>query len=137
MENPPTPKMGRPPIEIDWTEFDVLCRMHATLKEIAYFFGCHPDTIAVRVKEEKGMTFPEYYETVSVGGRLSLRRRMWSHAIQKDNPEMQRFLSKQPESKGGLGFSDKVTNEIETGTGTYEKMMGIIDRLEKKKADEK
>lgn len=136
MEELDQPKMGRPPVDIDWEQFDTLCKIHATLEEIAYFFKCCIETIQNRVKAEKGVTFSTYYAQVSIGGRLSLRRHMWEHALKKDNPEMQRFLSKQKPERGGLGFSDKTTNELEVGDGSFEKMMGFCDRMEKEKAEE-
>jgi hypothetical protein len=33
-------KRGRKPIEIKWQEFEELCAIQATLKEIATVFGC-------------------------------------------------------------------------------------------------
>lgn len=150
-EKPTSPPMGRPPITRDnpdfWKQMDTLCQMHCSQEEIAFFFQCDVDTITNRCKAEKGMTFSEYFKIQSVGGRMSLRRWMWEAAqpkydavtgklLEKGNATMQIFLSKQPEHRGGLGFSDRSTFEpggVGDGSGTYEKMMGIVHRLEDRK----
>lgn len=147
-----SPKMGRPPIEIDWKQFEILCRMHCTEEEFAYWFKCSVDTIARACQEKYGKTFAEVFKERSVGGRISLRRNLWQQAegkqatfdkegnmispFVKPNLTAQIFLSKQAPERGGLGFSDKVVNEHEAGAGTYEKLLGVIDELEAKKAAE-
>lgn len=145
--------MGRPPINIDWNVFDSLVQMHCTEEEIAYVFKCDVDTITNRCKERFGMTFSEYYKRNSVGGRMSLRRQLWLNALGdakagvKAHAATAIFLSKQKESHGGLGFSDKTRLQLpidggeaggtDDGAGQYEWKMGMVARLKSKKSKEK
>lgn len=94
-------KMGRPRIEIDWSEFDKLCRIQCTLEEIAGWFDCSVDTIENRVKEAHGITFSEYFAQKSTRGRSSLRRRQYTAAMRGDRT-MLIWLGKQ-----WLGQADK------------------------------
>ena len=110
--------------------------MHAQLKEIAAFFKCSEDTIERAVKRHHKMRFQEYYAERSTGGRLSLRRKLWEQALQKDNVTALIFLSKQTVEHGGLGFGDRVTQEHEVGNGTYEQLMGLAKALEEQKREE-
>lgn len=96
-------KMGRPPIEINWIEFDKLCRLQCTLEEIAGWFNCSIDTIENKVKQEHGVTFSEYFAQKRAGGKVSLRRRQYEAAM-AGNTALLIFLGKQY-----LGQSDKNT----------------------------
>ncbi len=87
-------KMGRPKIEIDWTEFDKLCAICCTLNEIAGWFDCSEDTIERRVKEKYGCTFAEHYSKRSSKGRISIRRKQFQVA-QSGNVSMLIWLGKQ------------------------------------------
>ena len=79
--------MGRPPISIDWDSFDKLCALHCTLKEIANFFDCSPDTIENKVKEYtlltygEQLTFSAYYSQKSSAGKISIRRKQYELAV--------------------------------------------------------
>jgi len=86
--------MGRPRIPIDFKQFDLLCSILCTQEEIAAFFGCTIDTIENRVKEEKGVTFSEYYRQKSAAGKRSLRRKQYEIA-QRGNVVMLIWLGKQ------------------------------------------
>ena len=146
---PPEPvKMGRPPIVIDWNAFDSLVQMHCTEEEVAYFFKCDISTVYEKCKEKHGVTFPEYFKANAVGGRMSLRRRLWQNALgdrdTKPHAATAIFLSKQKDHHGGLGFTDKTKLELplvpgaeEDGSGDYEWKMGIVRRLESRKSKEK
>ena len=85
--------MGRPRIEIDWTEFEKLCELQATLEEIAGWFNCSVDTIENRVKEVHSITFSEYFSQKRSRGKISLRRRQMQLAL-NGNPAMLIFLGK-------------------------------------------
>jgi len=113
-------KQGRPKIKIDWKEFDKLCELQCTKKEIASCFDCTPNTIVNRVKQEKGMTFLEYYGQKSAKGKISLRRLQWQTA-EKGNVVMQIFLGKQY-----LGQRDKMEGSVapETLSAMFEKIEG-------------
>jgi hypothetical protein len=127
---------GRPPIPIDFEQLDKMIQIHCTLEEIAFMFKCSIQTIERRVREEKGVPFGEYYKHLSTGGKVSLRRKVWDLAVNKENVSMLALLSKQPEERGGLGFAEKIVNENYDGKGEYEKMMGIVQRLEDRKKSE-
>lgn len=151
-ELPTTHKMGAPRKEMNWEAFTSLCQMHATLEEFAFFFQMDADTINARCQEQYQKTFSAVYKEQCVGGRMSLRRRLWRNAMgdeatyDREGNKLQEetkphaataiFLSKQKPERGGLGFSDKVSNEVDLGDGTYEKMMGFCDLMEKEKAEE-
>lgn len=99
-------KAGRPKIQIDWDEFDKLCQLQCTQKEIASWFNCTDETIQNRCKAEKGLDFSVYYAQKADGGKISLRRTQWQHA--EKNVAMAIWLGKQ-----WLGQSEKqyVVNE--------------------------
>ncbi len=97
-------KRGPKPIEIDWDEFDKLCAMQCTLKEIAAWFNCSPDTIENRCKEVQGEKFSDYYEKKSAYGKISLRRKQFQIATEgRGSVPMAIWLGKQY-----LGQSDKI-----------------------------
>lgn len=94
-------KMGRPKIDIDWNEFDKLCRMQCTLAEIASWFDCSEDTIERRVKETYGVTFAERFSQKRGVGKIALRRKQYQLATE-GNVALLIWLGKQY-----LGQSDK------------------------------
>ena len=73
-------KTGRPKLLIDWDELDRLCDMQCTLFEISNWFKCSEDTIERRCKEEKRLTFADYFKKMSAGGKISLRRAQFKAA---------------------------------------------------------
>ena len=85
---------GRPKIEIDWEQFNSLCRLQCTLTEIADYFKCSEATIERRVQEEKGRGFAEYFQLKRSGGKISLRRKQYQVA-QSGNVTMLIWLGKQ------------------------------------------
>jgi transcriptional regulator CtsR len=104
---------GRPTIELDWEEFDKLCEIQCTLKEIASWFECSPDTIERRVKEKFGINFADYYEQKRGKGFISLRRLQFQAACSGSIP-MLIWLGKQ-----WLGQKDKqeIDHTTEDGKG--------------------
>lgn len=129
--------MGRPPIEIDWKQFEALCRICCTLDEIAAWFNCSEDTIQNKCAEKYEETFSAVLKRISAGGRMSLRRRMHQQSRQ-GNIAATIFLAKQPPERGGLGMTDRVQQDstVSLGAGTYEQLMGIAKVLEERKAAE-
>ena len=95
-------KTGRPKIKIDWAEFDKLCTMQCSLREIAGWFDVSEDTIERRVVETFGITFAEQYDKKRARGKIALRRKQYDVAMSGSVP-MLIFLGKQY-----LGQSDKV-----------------------------
>ena len=113
-------KTGRPKKKIDWEQFDRLCLIQCTLEEIASFFDCSADTIERAVKREHGVTFAEHFGQKRGKGKISLRRAMWTKAIE-GNPTMMIWLS-----KNYLGMTDKLEQEIRTD-GSKEYKIGWED----------
>lgn len=72
--------MARPKKEIDKEQFEKLCAIQCTLKEIANWFKCSEDTIEnwckVTYQDEDGkpMGFSDAYKVYSTDGKISLRR---------------------------------------------------------------
>ncbi len=92
---------GRPRKEIDWVEFDDLCRVQCTLAEISAHFSVSEDTIERRVFEQYGTTFAELFAQKRKAGFVSLRRKQFELAMM-GNPTMLIWLGKQV-----LGQSDQ------------------------------
>ena len=86
--------VGRPPIEIDWDEFEKLCQIHCTLSEVAGWFKCSEDTIENKVKEKFGRNFSDVLKEFSATGKASLRRQQYAQALQ-GNTTMLIWLGKQ------------------------------------------
>ena len=89
----PKSKGGRPKIEIDWVEFEKLCAIQCTLKEIAEWFGCSDDTIENKCKEHYKQRFSDIYAKKRTVGKISLRRSQFQLA--KKNVAMAIWLGKQ------------------------------------------
>lgn len=87
-------KRGPKPKEIDWTEFDKLCQLQCSLREIASWFDCSEDTIENRVKQVHSMKFSEYYEQKRGRGKIALRRKQYDVAM-NGNVAMLIWLGKQ------------------------------------------
>lgn len=107
---------GRPKIIIDWVDFDKLCKMQCTLREIAAWFNCSEDTIERRVEEEKQMGFADYYGQKKEKGRTSLRRLQWLTA-ESGSVTMQIFLGKNLLNQSDQGIVEpkgKGSKEIPT-----------------------
>ena len=72
---------GRPAKQIDFDQFDRMCGMQMSLRDIATVFGVSVDTIERAVKREKKMGFAEYFASKGAIGRMSLRSRQWEVAL--------------------------------------------------------
>lgn len=81
-------KMGRPKIVIDWEQVDKLCTFHCTGEEIASVLKISYNTLARAVKDEFDMTFEDYFIQKSAFGKMSLRRRQFSAAMEGDRSMM-------------------------------------------------
>jgi len=102
-------KIGRPGIEIDKDQFEKLCFMQCTLTELANFFQCSEDTILRWCKRTYNSTFAEVFKKYSAGGKMSLRRKQFTVAVNgKGNVSMLIWLGKQ--YLGQKDFDDTVTN---------------------------
>ncbi len=63
------------------------------------------DTMFRRIKEEKGITFAEYYKQKSAAGKMSLRRKQFTAAMEGDKTLMVWL------GKNWLGQTDKTETE--------------------------
>jgi len=99
---------GRPKIEFsekDWITIEECCGIHCTGEEIAGVLRVSYETLEARVKEKFGITFPEYFKQRSANGKMSLRRRQYTMAMD-GNATLQIWLGKQ-----WLGQSDKFEHQ--------------------------
>ena len=88
------PKTGRPRKEIDFDQFETLCKIQCTEIEIASVLGISVDTLERRCKEHYGVSFADAYEEKRSDGRASLRR-MQAKAAEAGNITMMIWLGKQ------------------------------------------
>jgi len=86
-------------INIDFKELERLCYIQCSEQEMAQWFHCSIDTIALRIREKFGISFPEYFEKHRVGGLISLRHNMFK--LSEKHPNMAIFLA-----KNWLGLKD-------------------------------
>lgn len=77
-------RMGRPPIEIDWDNFEKMCKMLCTAEEVASWHGCSVDTIGKYVKQKFGVTYSEVLKQYAAHGKVALRRCMMQMALKQD-----------------------------------------------------
>lgn len=120
---------GRPKKPIDWKEAEKLCRIQCSEQEMADWFHVSVDTLARRLKEEKGQSFKEFFELYRVGGKIALRRNMFK--MSEKHPSMAIFLA-----KNWLGMKDShelsgrdgepIKTEIIVSTETAKKLTKAI-----------
>ena len=122
--------IGRPKSELNWTEFDFLCSIGCTLEEIAGFFQLNKNSLALRVKEEFGETFPVRYEKLSQGVKISLRRAQIKKAILGEDGPMQKFLG-----INMLGQKNKIDFEGEVKVNSWVDLVQNLEDEEKKDAE--
>lgn len=67
-------KTGRPKKPINKDQFEKLCGLQCTKKEIASFFDCSEDTIVNFCHAEYNETFSEVFNKYASIGKISLRR---------------------------------------------------------------
>jgi hypothetical protein len=107
--------MARPIKEIDWTEFEKLCFIQCSLREICEWFHITDKTLQRRCKEHYGEGFSEVFAKKRVGGLISLRRNLFKQS--EHNPAVAIFLA-----KNWLGMKDR--QEIEQ-VGDANKPIGV------------
>lgn len=91
--------MARPRKEIDEDSVKKLAALNCSMEEIGHFVGCSVDTLERR--------FAEAIKEGRSHGKISLKRKMFDTAM-AGNVSMMIWLS-----KNLLGYSDKVTQEIQ------------------------
>lgn len=91
-EYPRAPKMGRPRAQINWDDFEKLCKMQCTTTEIASFLEISQGTLYDRTKEKYEQDFSTIYKRFAEGGKASLRTSQWRLA--QKNTAMAIWLGK-------------------------------------------
>ena len=104
MAKPNNKNGGRPKKPIDWKEAVKLCALQCSELEIADWFQVSVDTLARRLKDEKDLSFKEFFTLNRVGGKIALRRNLFK--LSEKHPAAAIFLA-----KNWLGMEDK--QEIE------------------------
>ena len=98
---------GRPKKPIDWKETEKLCYLQCSETEISDWFHVSVDTLARRLKDEKGLSFKEFFELNRVQGKIALRRNLFK--LSEKHPAAAIFMA-----KNWLGMTD--SHEV-TGAG--------------------
>ena len=98
-------KRGRPKKPISKRQFEELCRLQCTQKEICDVLDVSDKPLENWCKETYGMNFSEIYAQKREGGKMSLRRTQFKLA--QTSASMAIFLGKQ-----WLGQTDKVESNI-------------------------
>ena len=93
--------MARPLKDIDWDQVDKMCAIHCTGEEQASILGVDYDTLNSACKREQGCSFSDYFKQKASHGRMSLRRKQYSAAMD-GNTTMLVWLG-----KNWLGQSDQ------------------------------
>jgi len=99
--------MSRPLIEIDWDQVDRMCEYHCTGEEQAGILGIDYDTLNTACKRERGCSFSDYFKQKASGGKMSLRRRQFTAAMD-GNSTMLVWLG-----KNWLGQADQPETEAQ------------------------
>lgn len=92
-------RTGRPKININWTEAEKLCALQCTEQEIADWFHISIWTLDHRLREDKGMTFPQFFALHRTSGKIALRRNLFRLSEKQGHVAI--FLS-----KNWLGMKD-------------------------------
>lgn len=123
-------KRGPKFADIDWKQFDTLCGIQCTKREIANVLDISEDTIERAVKREFNINYAEYYDQKASKGRMSLRRKQYEVA-QGGNVTMLIWLGKQY-----LGQSDKqdIKGDI-TSTIREVEQIDLDERVKQLKGD--
>ena len=83
---------GRPPKDIDWKQFEGMCRIHCTKEEIAAILDVDMATIDTRVKAKYGEIFSVVWKRFASEGKMSLRRQQLKRAIEDGDVTMLKWL---------------------------------------------
>ena len=107
---------------IDWDTVDKMCAIHCTGEEIAAILDVDYDTLHAACKREKKKQFSDYIKQKSSNGKMSLRRRQYSAAMD-GNATMLVWLG-----KNWLGQTDKDDN-ISNQSSLADELRDIAERL--------
>ena len=114
-------KVGRPRAEIDRVQFEKLCGLQCTEREICSWFDITTKTLNAWCKREFGATFPQVFATKREAGKISLRRAQFRLA--EKYPAMAIFLGKQ--------YLDQTDDprKLEKGEAVENKLGAFLDAL--------
>lgn len=116
---------GRPKKPIDWREAEKLCALQCGEVEIADWFYVSVDTLARRLKDERGQSFKEFFTLHRVKGKIALRRNLFK--LTERYPQAAIYCA-----NNWLGMSDKQEVdwkgklEVENADGAKEKLWKAI-----------
>lgn len=74
--------MARPARAIDWDEVELMAKAGSPGTEIAAIYNMHPDTFYLRVKDEFGIGFSEYFRSRKNNGKALIRAKQYSLALE-------------------------------------------------------
>lgn len=111
-------KGGRPKKEISQKQFEALCQIQCTQKEICNILDVTDKTLTKWCKETYNLSFSDTFALKRDSGKASLRRNQWR--MSETNPTMAIWLGKQY-----LGQRDKMEHSGEIGVNATTK---IIDK---------
>lgn len=115
--------------KIDKKQFEYLCGLMCTEKEISAFFEVDIDTLVTWCKKTYGMTFSDIFNIKKELGNVSLRRNM--QKMSETIPSVAIFLA-----KNRLGMKDKSDDVSELKTPIVNIQMIDQGSLEKALYDE-
>lgn len=119
-------KGGRPPIEIDWQEFDTLVGIQCTATEISAYLGVSVDAIERAIKRTHKMGLAEYFKQKAKKGHISIRRALWKKASGGDMTAIIFFF------KNHLGYTDsmKIKHDGREAKETANAAKEFVTRIE-------
>ena len=111
---------------IDKKQFENLCKMQCTEKEIMAWFDVSKPTLVSWCKENYGTDFLTIYEQKKEGGKIALRR--YQLQLAEKNPTMAIFLGKQY-----LGQRDNIEVEHNAQNGILGDLIGALNKAKENK----
>lgn len=75
------PRIGRPPIEIDWSKLDICLSLGASLEITAHYLGVSEDTLERKIRAEKNLSFKNYRDEKMSGVKLKMLQKAQTLAL--------------------------------------------------------
>lgn len=113
-------------IKIDQKQFENLCKMQCTEKEIMSWFDVSKDTLIRWCKATYGCDFATIYEQKKEGGKIALRR--YQLQLAEKNPTMAIWLGKQY-----LKQRDNIEVEHNAQNGILGDLIGALNKAKESK----
>ncbi len=131
--NKPQNKGGRPKKEINYKVLDGLCKIQCTGAECSSILNISYEVLDVKLLEEQGMGFQDYWAIKSAGGRQSLRRKQFQLALKGDKT-MLVWLGKQylgqaeKHELSGAGGNPIRTDQRVTLSGMTDEALELLEQ---------